>query len=127
MKPIKLIAIATLGLACWPIAATALDPMSTSVFPPSQTRAIEAPYGGSGSYINRYAPEDKPSLLLATTIEAIPGSIVFPRHPQTKLTKAPVGSPVFHQFHGDGRKYREIYVIQPDRSLKLVNRTGKDD
>jgi hypothetical protein len=55
-------------------------------------------------------------------IEPIPGSITYRGQPQTKLQKAPVGSPVFNQFYSGGEDYRETYIIQPDRSLKLVER-----
>ncbi|TDK37068.1 hypothetical protein E2F50_09215 [Rhizobium deserti] len=58
----------------------------------------------------------------AFAIEPIPGSITYGGQPRTKLQKAPVGSPVFHQFYSGGYDYREIYRIQPDRSLKLLDR-----
>jgi hypothetical protein len=32
-----------------------------------------------------------------------------------------------HEFRRDGRKYRETYVIQQDRSLKLTNRGVGND
>lgn len=59
---------------------------------------------------------------LAFAIEPIPGSITYHGQPRTKLKKAPVGSPVEHQFYADGRDYRETYIIQPDRTLMLVER-----
>ncbi|AWM25445.1 membrane protein [Sinorhizobium fredii USDA 205] len=56
-------------------------------------------------------------------LEPIPGSITYGGQPRTKLTKAPVGSIVPHQFFTQqGGLARETYVIQPDRSLKLVRR-----
>jgi hypothetical protein len=65
---------------------------------------------------------------LALTVEPIPGSLIFPHPPRTKLTKAPIGSVVPHEFRMDGRKFREIYRIDKDRSLKLIDRyvTGDD-
>lgn len=62
----------------------------------------------------------------AFAIEPIPGSITYNGQPRTKLQKAPVGSPVYHQFFADGRNYHETYIIQPDRSLKLVERYTVD-
>jgi len=59
----------------------------------------------------------------ALAIEPIPGSITYHGQPRTKLQKAPVGSPVYNRFFGeDGYRYEETYLIQPDRSLKLVDR-----
>ena len=58
----------------------------------------------------------------AFAIEPIQGSITYGGQPRTKLLKAPVGSQVPHQFYENGYDYRETYVIQPDRSLKLVDR-----
>ncbi|SIQ17047.1 hypothetical protein SAMN05880582_101988 [Rhizobium sp. RU20A] len=56
-------------------------------------------------------------------LEPIPGSITYNGQPRTKLTKSPIGSIVPHQFFDDrGRRVQETYVIEPDRSLKLVNR-----
>lgn len=47
--------------------------------------------------------------------------------PRTRLTKAPVGSIVPHQFIDRfGRRVYETYVIEPDRSLRLVSRRYRD-
>ncbi|MVA38032.1 hypothetical protein GOZ89_24155 [Agrobacterium vitis] len=63
------------------------------------------------------------SIYTTRTLEPIPGSITYNGQPKTRLVKAPVGSTVPHQFHDEyGRRVDEIYVIQSDRSLKLVNR-----
>lgn len=63
-----------------------------------------------------------PSLAL----EPIPGSITFPTQPRTKLLKAPIGSVVNHNFtDGSGRRVQEKYIINPDRSLRLVHRVTK--
>lgn len=57
----------------------------------------------------------------------IPGSITYGGQPRTKLTKAPVGSTVNHYFFGPyGERIQETYIIQPDRSLKLVWRERQD-
>ncbi|MCM2474458.1 hypothetical protein HGO38_13335 [Rhizobium sp. CG5] len=59
----------------------------------------------------------------ARELEPIPGSITYNGQPRTKLTKAPVGSMVPHQFTDErGRRVDETYIIMPDRSLKLVRR-----
>ncbi len=56
-------------------------------------------------------------------IEPIPGSITYGGQPRTKLTKSPIGSIVTHRLTDEyGRKAEEVYVIQPDRSLKLLTR-----
>ena len=66
-------------------------------------------------------------LLLAgctsTELQPIPGSITYNGQPRTKLTKSPVGSTFTHLFTGDGgEQVYETYQIQPDRSLKIVDR-----
>lgn len=54
-------------------------------------------------------------------LEPIPGSITYGGQPRTRLTRAPIGSPVSHQFRNEfGQRVEERYIIQPDRSLKLV-------
>jgi hypothetical protein len=58
----------------------------------------------------------------AFAIEPIPGSITYNGQPATRLEKAPIGSAVPNEFFSGGQRYKETYVIQPDRSLKLVNR-----
>ncbi|MBP1860880.1 hypothetical protein [Rhizobium herbae] len=56
-------------------------------------------------------------------IAPIPGSITYGGQPATKLTKAPVGSVVHHQLDDEyGHPAEETYIIQPDRSLRLVRR-----
>ncbi|MCY1668461.1 hypothetical protein [Rhizobium sp. SL86] len=55
-------------------------------------------------------------------VEPIPGSITYGGQPRTKLTKSPAGSLLTHQFYSDGRVAIETYVLQPDRSLKLIDR-----
>jgi hypothetical protein len=55
-------------------------------------------------------------------VEPIPGSITYGGQPRTKLTKSPIGSTVQHEFFTGFGKARETYVLQPDRSLKLVRR-----
>lgn len=59
----------------------------------------------------------------ANTIEPIPGSLIYGGQRSERLTKAPIGSPVTHRFRDQfGQEWGETYLIQPDRSLKLVNR-----
>ncbi|WP_179611665.1 hypothetical protein [Rhizobium leguminosarum] len=61
-------------------------------------------------------------------LDPIPGSITYGGQPRTKLTKSPVGSAVHHQFYdGAGQRVEETYILQPDRSLKLVRRVVGPD
>ena len=56
-------------------------------------------------------------------LEPIPGSITYGGQPRPKLTKAPIGSMVPHQFFDTyGHRVYETYVINPDRSLRLTSR-----
>ncbi len=56
-------------------------------------------------------------------LEPMPGSITYGGQPRTKLTKAPIGSMVPHQFFDAyGHRVYETYVINPDRSLRLTSR-----
>jgi hypothetical protein len=61
----------------------------------------------------------------ALAIEPIPGSIGYGGAPHTKLQKSPIGSTVVHRFYSGGDEYEERYVLQPDRSLKLISRTRR--
>ena len=64
-----------------------------------------------------------PTVGYGPDLEPIPGSITYGGQPRTKLTKAPVGSMVPHQFFDTfGRRVYETYVINPDRSLRLTSR-----
>ncbi|HEX5934264.1 MAG TPA: hypothetical protein VFY63_08875 [Pseudorhizobium sp.] len=64
----------------------------------------------------------------APGLEPIPGSITYGGQPRTRLTKAPVGSSIDHQFRNEfGQLVYEVYIIQPDRSLKLVSRRVRRD
>jgi hypothetical protein len=59
----------------------------------------------------------------AQALQPIPGSITYGGQPRMKLTKSPIGSQVRHHFIDNfGQDVYETYIIQPDRSLKLVNR-----
>ncbi len=58
----------------------------------------------------------------AVTIDPIPGSLIYPTQPKTKLKKAPVGSLLQHEFHSNGSDYRETYRVEPNRDLKLLER-----
>lgn len=56
-------------------------------------------------------------------IDAVPGSLIYDGQPSSRLTKAPVGSTVTHRFRDRfSQEWSERYIIQPDRSLKLVSR-----
>ena len=57
------------------------------------------------------------------SLEPIPGSITYGGQPRMKLTKSPIGSQVPHRFTDQwGDEVFETYIIQPDRSLRLVDR-----
>ncbi|TCL75563.1 hypothetical protein [Rhizobium sp. BK251] len=61
-------------------------------------------------------------------LEPIPGSLTYGGQPRTQLTKSPVGSIVPYNFVDSwGNWVEETYIIQPDRSLKLVRRTTFDN
>ena len=66
------------------------------------------------------------SLILAgcttsSDIQPIPGSITYGGQPRSKLMKSPIGSSVPHEFDDQhGNFVQEVYIVQPDRSLKLV-------
>ncbi|MGO4439800.1 hypothetical protein AB4048_18940 [Rhizobium sp. RAF56] len=56
-------------------------------------------------------------------LQPIPGSITYGGQPRTKLTLSPIGTRMQHTFTDNwGREVVETYILQPDRSLKLVNR-----
>ena len=56
-------------------------------------------------------------------LEPVPGSITYGGQSTTRLTKAPVGSAVTNRFRDQfSQEWGERYIIQPDRSLKLVSR-----
>lgn len=61
------------------------------------------------------------------SLQPIPGSITYGGQPTQKLTKSPVGSILPHIFRDQwGERVKETYIIQPDRSLKLVDRVYID-
>jgi hypothetical protein len=62
----------------------------------------------------------------AAGVDPIPGSITYQGQPRTKLTKSPIGSTFPHDFINEfGQRVEETYMIQPDRSLKIVHREIK--
>ncbi|OHV78696.1 hypothetical protein [Rhizobium sp. LCM 4573] len=58
----------------------------------------------------------------ALALEPIEGSITYKNPNAVRLEKAPVASPVTNKFFYNGEHYEDTYLVQPDRSLKLVNR-----
>ncbi|TCU17912.1 hypothetical protein [Rhizobium sullae] len=51
----------------------------------------------------------------------IPGSLTYGGQPRTKLAKSPIGSAVYNNFNdSSGNRVEETYILQPDRSLKLM-------
>ena len=74
--------------------------------------------------------------ITSTNLEPIEGSITYNGQPRTKLTKSPIGSTFTHNFRRwNGDRVIETYQIQPDRSLKIIDRRiirdwmffGRDD
>jgi hypothetical protein len=59
----------------------------------------------------------------AAGVDPIAGSIIYGGQPRTKLTKSPIGSTFPHNFIDQyGQQVDETYMIQPDRTLKIVHR-----
>ena len=59
----------------------------------------------------------------AAPLQPIPGSITYGGQPHMKLTKSPIGSILPHRFTDQwGDEVYETYILQPDRTLKLVDR-----
>ncbi len=59
----------------------------------------------------------------AQPLQPIPGSITYGGQPHMKLTESPPGTRLKHRFTNQwGQDVYETYIIQPDRSLKLVSR-----
>lgn len=59
----------------------------------------------------------------SNNVEPIPGSITYRGQPRTRLTKSPIGSTFTHDFRiNGGDRVIETYQIQPDRSLRIVDR-----
>jgi hypothetical protein len=55
-------------------------------------------------------------------VQPIPGSITYD-NANVQLEKAPVGSTFFHTFNnGSGQDVREIYKVNADKSVTLVDR-----
>ena len=61
----------------------------------------------------------------ALAVEPIPGSIGYGGAPHAKLQKSPVGSTLVHRFNYEGNEYEERYILQPDRTLKLISRSRR--
>ncbi len=59
--------------------------------------------------------------------EPVPGSITYGGAPRSRLQKAPVGSAVHNFVEYRGQRREETYIVQPDRSLKLVRRESVYD
>lgn len=56
-------------------------------------------------------------------LQPIPGSITYGGQPRQRLVKSPSGSTFSHIFYDQmGRRTEETYQVQPDRSLKLIER-----
>lgn len=63
----------------------------------------------------------------AFALEPIPGSITYGGGPHAKLQSSPIGSTLIHRFDSEGHEYEERYVLQSDRSLKLISRSRRSD
>ena len=56
------------------------------------------------------------------SVQPIPGSITYD-NANVQLEKAPAGSTFFHTFNnGDGRDVREVYKVNADKTVTLVDR-----
>ena len=56
------------------------------------------------------------------SVQPIPGSITYD-NANVQMEKVPVGSTLFHTFaNGDGRDVREVYKVNADKSVTLVDR-----
>jgi hypothetical protein len=56
-------------------------------------------------------------------IEPIPGSLTYKGQPPAKEVTGSVGSTIQHKLKNEyGQSAEEFYVIQPDRTLRLVRR-----
>jgi hypothetical protein len=59
-------------------------------------------------------------------LEPIPGSLIYPARPRSKLTKAPASSSLSHSFRNrSGMEVYETYRIKPDQTLELIQRTKR--
>ena len=64
----------------------------------------------------------------APELKPIPGSITYNGQPRTGYEKSPIGSAVRHSFRTEfGYRIYEVYILQPDRTLKLVSRHEGND
>lgn len=63
----------------------------------------------------------------AFALEPIPGSITYGGQPRTKLMKSPIGSSFTHVFREGHWEYQERYILDADRSLRLVSRGRRND
>lgn len=57
----------------------------------------------------------------ALALEPIPGSITYAGK-QANIVKAPAGSTLFHNFNFNGDKIREVYKVNADHTVTLVQR-----
>ena len=63
-----------------------------------------------------------------SSVEPIPGSLIYGGQPANRLQKSPVGSTFSHDFRlDDNRKAIETYRIAPDRTYELINRVIVSD
>jgi hypothetical protein len=57
----------------------------------------------------------------AFALDPIPGSLTY-NGARPQLQQAPAGSTVFHNFNFKGDKIREVYRVNADRTVTLVQR-----
>lgn len=113
-----ILAVITAAIASGTLAADA------SALQPKRSDAHMSTSGVRGTEAYGYA-SNRDSLfgLTSAGLQPIPGSITYGGQPMTRLLKAPVGSSFDHEFTSGGNRYSETYIIQADRSLKLANRS----
>ena len=67
------------------------------------------------------------SCMAADEPEPVLGSITYGGAPRSRLHKAPVVSTVHNFVEYRGQRREETYIVQPDRSLRLVGRESVYD
>lgn len=61
-------------------------------------------------------------------VAPIPGSLTYNGQPPAKDVKGSVGSTLHHKLKDEyGKPAEEFYIIQPDRTLRLVRRDTEAD
>lgn len=62
----------------------------------------------------------------AFAIDPIKGSITYTNPNEVRLTKAPAGSLFTHEFRSDGNRYKELYRVEANGTVTIVDRQRLD-